>query len=83
MAHGAEYYQGLAARYEALAVSMPANTDRTTVASIATQYRQLAAEARRLNNWVVLLPPAPAALAPARDKVSPSYPDAEPPRGVE
>jgi hypothetical protein len=83
MAHGAEYYEGLAARYEALAVSMPANTDRTTVASIATQYRQRAAEARRLNNWVVLLPPAPAVQDPARDELSPPCPDAEPPRGVE
>jgi hypothetical protein len=83
MAHGAEYYQQLAARYEALAVSMQANRDRDTVASIATQYRQLAAEARRLNNWVVLLPPAPAFQDPARDDLRPPYPAAESQRGVE
>jgi hypothetical protein len=47
MAHEAEYYQGLADRYEAIAASMTAARDRETIASVAAQYHERAADARR------------------------------------
>jgi hypothetical protein len=47
MARNAEYYESLANRYEALADSMTTERDRETIASVAAQYHQRAAEARR------------------------------------
>jgi hypothetical protein len=44
----AEYYERLADRYEALAATMTAAMGRETIASLASQFRERAAEAGRL-----------------------------------